>query len=93
MFRNYVCHRDGKPHPLVAEDQRLRRLKAQGSCKMGVSCPAGMESKETPAGIELTYFPRHLGHKPDREKDFIPLTEEDKARLAKAGRERRFIVL
>jgi hypothetical protein len=80
-----MCHRDGQRKEIVPDALRKRRLKGQGSVKMGSSCPSCIQLKETQDGFVATYLPHHLGHEPDFEKNYLPLTDEEKRRLSKFG--------
>uniref|UniRef100_V5H786 Putative zinc finger transcription factor protein 17 n=1 Tax=Ixodes ricinus TaxID=34613 RepID=V5H786_IXORI len=61
LKRYYNCHRSGM---FVARGERKRKLKSQGSCKVGTHCMATMtaiETKETGI-VSVVYQKEHYGH-------------------------------
>lgn len=64
LKRYYNCHRSGM---FVASGNGKRKLKSQGSCKVGTHCMATMttiETKETGA-VSVVYQKEHYGHNID----------------------------
>ena len=57
----YDCNRSGF-HEKQAAIKRKRQLKAQGSCRSGVMCPARIELVKTYGGFKATFYKSHLGH-------------------------------
>lgn len=53
---------------------------------MGASCTAGISLRAINGNFEVIYYATHVGHKPDENKDFTPLTEEEKIELRNAGK-------
>ena len=60
------CSRSGKYKPNVQGTVRKRRLKSQGSCKLGFACTAALRVKVSAEGqVTVTVFPFHYGHGTD----------------------------
>jgi len=63
-----ICHRSGTYKPAMADNTpRLRKMKPQGSCKIGTYCTAGIKLlKQLNTGIvEATICHTHYGHELD----------------------------
>lgn len=80
----YMCHRSGCYQPRV--ENRHRRIKLQGSMKIGGYCPAAItlfENKET-GRCKASYVSTHLGHNTCDETELAHMypTIEEKEQLA-----------
>lgn len=80
----YKCHRSGAYQPRV--QRRHRRIKLQGSVKMGGYCPAAItvfESRQT-GRCRVSYVSTHVGHNVCDEAELAHMypSAEEKARLA-----------
>lgn len=80
----YICHRSGCYQPRV--ENRHRRIKLQGSMKIGGYCPAAItlfENKRT-GRCKASYVSTHLGHNTCDEAELahMYLTVEEKEQLA-----------
>jgi hypothetical protein len=63
-----ICHRSGTYKPAMTQDSpRQRKMKPQGSCKIGTYCTAGIKLlKQLDTGIvEATICHSHYGHELD----------------------------
>lgn len=75
----YYCNRSGKRR-LVAADQRVRKIKSQGSRKIDFACTSAITARTVPEGIKVKYYKTHYGH--DNKIDHIPLPETTKSSIA-----------
>ncbi len=74
----YNCNRSGTYRPTVDDDQRKRKIKAQGSRKIGQLCPARMFVTEQPGGLtEVVAVLTHYGH--DCQLNHLSLSKEDRS--------------
>ncbi|KAG5887699.1 hypothetical protein JTB14_010770 [Gonioctena quinquepunctata] len=75
---SYTCHRSGF---YIPGGENKRKLKAQGSRKIGGFCPAGIKVIVNPDGQhEVTYISTHVGHTPDL--GHLNLTTEERKIIA-----------
>lgn len=73
----FYCHRSGYYNP---EGKGIRKLKSQGSCKMGAVCPATITAYKLPSGlVDVKYFSTHVGHLTDLEELYF--THEERAKV------------
>lgn len=78
FYAYYSCHRSGYYTP---RGNSLKRLKAQGSKKIGGYCPANMKIVTSESGLcKLEYTKTHVGH--DNDLCHLFLNKEDKDILA-----------
>lgn len=76
---SYVCHRSGQYQP---EGQHKRKLKAQGSRKIGGFCPSAMKVLVNADGkCVVEYTKTHVGHSQDL--SHLNLTASEREEVAK----------
>lgn len=74
----YKCHRSGN-YVALKKENRKKRLKVQGSNKIGATCPAAMEVTENVHGVNVVFWKTHVGHVNDLKH--LTLSKEDRAKL------------
>lgn len=57
----FYCHRSGN-YKCAPVDQRKRRKKTQGTCKIGKHCLASLQAKEKDDKVFVTFQKKHYGH-------------------------------
>lgn len=57
----FYCHRSGS-YECAPVDQRKRRKKTQGTCKIGKHCLASLHAKEEDGKVFVTFQKKHYGH-------------------------------
>ena len=67
--RHYYCHRGGS---FQSKSTGARRLKSQGSCKTGISCPASIVVVAKDGVYAVTYHPTHHGHENQLDHPTLP---------------------
>lgn len=86
LAKHYKCHRSGKWTEL---EDRTRRMKSQGSCKMNGPCTSELIANLTTGGeIEVRYFEDHYPHSIQSSLGHIRInnvTKEKIIGLAKLG--------
>lgn len=76
--RVYNCNRSGTYRPTVADDKRKRKIKAQGTRKIGQLCPARILVHEYASGIiEAVAMITHYGH--ECQLHHISFSKEERA--------------
>lgn len=72
----FYCHRSGYYN---SEGKGIRKLKSQGSCKMGSVCPATITAYKLPMGtVDVKYHSTHVGHLTDLEELYLSHEERVK---------------
>ena len=74
--RYFYCNRSGYYEAVVDEKERKRKLKSQGSHKIGQMCPARLIVVEKRNVTEVRARVRHYGH--ECKLGHIPLPQADK---------------
>ena len=74
--RYFYCNRSGNYEAAVDEKNRKRKLKSQGSCKIGQMCPARLIVVEKRNVTEVRACVRHYGH--ECKLEHVPLPQADK---------------
>lgn len=76
----YICHRAGH---YVPRGKGLRNLKVKGSSKINGYCPASIKLIHYNNGLCYIHnIETHVGHSPDNNLEYLPLTKEDREQIA-----------
>lgn len=75
----YACHRSGV---FKSGGKNLRKLKAQGSNKIGGFCPARINLKMKGNKCEISFCKSHVGHKQEHDLNHLFLTKAQRELVA-----------
>ncbi|GFY56281.1 dCTP pyrophosphatase 1 [Trichonephila inaurata madagascariensis] len=74
---NYHCCRSGMYKP---KGKGIKRLKSQGSAKIGISCPAVIKVRHSTENVVVQYFPKHQNH--ETQLEHLRISESDRTAIA-----------
>lgn len=76
----FYCHRSGT-YECAPVDQRQRRKKTQGTCKIGKYCFASLKATERDGKVLVIFQKKHYGH-PENDVEHQRLSEAETQVLA-----------